>query len=166
MNLHEYIRKTVKECLNEEDNKSSKLEDYYNNINNYNKNMLIKVKNNPNFVFLMGNELDYNECGTRNKCETNVYDFIKEKLENGYDYYYPVGGFLFEGESFFPIDHWWVYNKKTNAHIEITPLGGVSKPLCYAGVINYDINDKIMKSNKVWDIDFFRLGNVYYDYFR
>lgn len=167
MELRNFIATTIREYLNEqqEDNKQLYLNAYYNRINKERDNLFEKVKNNPNFVFILGADIIFEKCGNPNRCETNTYDYIKTKLENGESNYYPVGGFLFEGKSLFPIEHWWVFDKKNNKHIEVTPFVG-DRPRCYAGIINYDINDEILKSKIIWDVDFFKGGNVYHWYFK
>lgn len=153
--------------LNEEEDDIKKLykNAYFNRINKERDNLLEKVKDNPNFVFILGVDMNFNRCGNPNKCETNTYDYIKAKLERGESNYYPVGGFLFEVKSLFPIEHWWVYDKENDKHIEVTPFIGES-PWCYAGIINYNINDEILNSKKIWDIDFFKGGNLYSWYFK
>jgi hypothetical protein len=165
MEIKKVIATKLRQYLNETIDKQLYLNAYSNRINKERDGLLLKVANNPNFVFILGIDMEYQKCGDPNKCETNTYNFIKTKLEEGESHYYPVGGFLFESKQLFPIEHWWVYNQKTNQHIEVTPSMG-EKPWCYAGVINFDINQEIINSNKIWDVDFFKGGNVYSWYFK
>ena len=166
MEIRKFIQKTVKNFLTENYDKNQFYRDaYFKAVNKKRDGFLNEVSNNPNFFFLITKDFDEQKCGSPNKCETNVYDFIKEKMKKGEDYYFPVGGFMFTCEILTPIEHWWVYNKKTDSHIEITPMEG-DRPCCYAGVVNYKINDKILNSNIIWDVDFFKSGNVYSAYFK
>jgi len=113
---------------------------------------------------------DDNYYGKKNKCETNVFDFIKyENLLHNKTHYFPVGGYLFEGYTFeksFPIEHWWIYDSKLNIFKEITPPINKNNTTCYTGIINYNINNDIYNSKKVFDVDFFKGGYVYYKYFK
>jgi len=134
-------------------------------INKEYDNLIEKGEKSKNFHFILSTEIKKEPCGQANKCETNSWAFVKDKLEKGEDYWYPVGGFGFEGKNLFPVEHWWVYNKKSNEFIEITPLQGEAFR-CYAGVINFDINDEIEESKKFHDIDFFKGGHVQHKYFK
>lgn len=138
---------------------------YIRAINEKRDGLLVNALDKKNFEFILGNEITKNKCGEPNKCETNVYSFIKDKLEQGIGHYYPVGGYFFQGQSFFPIEHWWVYDKKMDMHIEISPIN-LKDMRCYAGFVNMDINKDILRSEKVWDVDFFKGGHVYDNYFR
>ncbi len=138
---------------------------YQSRINRERKNLLTKVATNPNYCFILNkNMLQDTDQGQLNSCETNAWKYVKNKLEQGLDNFFPVGGFLFEGDSFFPIEHWWVYNQELNKYIEVTPSSG-GKISCYAGIINFDIQDKIKNSKYFHDVDFFKGGNVYDWYF-
>ena len=106
-----------------------------------------------------------NPVGQPNKCETNAYNFVKQQLSEGIKTYYPVGGFLFEGKDFWPTEHWWIYDSVNDSCIEVTPLIG-EKPRCYAGIINKKIQDEILQSNEVFDLRFFKGGNVFHTYFK
>lgn len=165
MQIKKVISTKLRQYLNETIDKQLYLDAYFNRINKERNGLLLKAVNNPNFVFILANDIKIENFGEHNKCETNTYQFIKNKLENGESHYYPVGGFLFSDKSLSPVEHWWVYNQKTNQHIEVTPLEG-EKPWCYAGIINFDINEDILKSNEIWDVDFFKGGNVYSWYFK
>ena len=135
---------------------------YIQRINRDRSDLLVKASLNPNFVFVLGKNMKHTSFGKQGYCETNVYKFIKEKLRNGENNFFPVGGFLFE--NFFPIEHWWVYDNNSNTHIEVTPIEGNPIP-CYAGIINFNINDEILNSDNVFDVEFFKGGNVYHQYF-
>lgn len=134
---------------------------YTKKINELYDNLIAKGQNNPNFEFILGNEISYNPSGEPNKCETNAFNFVKENLDG----FYPVGGFMFVNKSLFPIEHWWVYDIKSKKHIEITPLGD-EKPRCYAGIINTSIQKEIQLANKFYDVDFFKGGHVEHTYFK
>lgn len=161
-NLKEIVDKlfyqTISE-LNEGVNDDLYKEAYINRINNERKNMLEKVVNNPNFVFLLNKDVEHRNIGESNKCETNVFQFIKENPN-----YYPVGGFTFNSKSLFPIEHYWIYDKQRNKHIDITPVS--DETWAYGGVINSDINNQIVKAKNVYDISFFKGGEVYFKYFK
>jgi hypothetical protein len=138
---------------------------YTNKINNLRHNLLSNVKDNPDYVFLLGKNVIKLNYGEFNKCETNTYKFIKEKLLSGEDFYYPVGGFGFEGKELVPIEHWWCYNAQTKQFLDVTPCVGEDFR-CYAGIINYELNNDIKMTNNVFDVDFFKGGNVYHKYFK
>lgn len=159
------IHVTFSKFINENIDSKKIIDLYKNRINSEYNNLLKKVEEVPNYIFLLGSEMKYLENGKANKCETNTYEFIKKQIISGIDYYYSVGGFLFTPESLTPIEHWWVYDSKNDIHLEITPIIG-EKPWCYAGIINYNINDKIVQSGNVFDVDFFLSGNVYSWYFK
>jgi len=139
-------------------------------INSQYDNLITKGQRHSNFVFLMPNEIEkydpYVPHCAPNKCETNTFKFIKFEYEvHDKDYYYPVGGYGFANNSLTPLAHWWVYDKKHNKHLEITPMLGNGFK-CYAGGINYDINDKIYKADRYSDVDFFRWGTPESLYFK
>lgn len=160
------INKVIKESIYDDLDISSDdfKKAYYIAINEKHNNMLSNAEKNNNFAFLLTKEVDTNVCGQANKCETNAYNFVKQRLEEGKNNFYPVGGFYFWYKSLTPLEHWWVYDQQKKKHIEITPLSG-KKPKCYAGIINFNINNQILNSNKVWDVDFFKGGHVYDKYF-
>lgn len=160
-----HIITNISEYFKSDDDKSLFINSYYNRINKENDNLLIKVSDNVNFKFTLASDVLYITDGDSNRCETNVYNFIKKKLENNITNYYPVGGYIFVGKEMIPIEHWWIYDSKESTFIDITPLEN-GNIWCYAGVINYDINDTILRAKSVWDIDFFKGGNVYSMYFK
>lgn len=157
------FRKYINELHNVSD--ADYISAYQSRINRERRNLLMKVSHNPNYCFILNKDMKQDtQQGELNKCETNVWQYIKTKLEEGEQHFFPVGGFLFEGDSFFPIEHWWVYDQIDNKFLEVTPSSG-GKISCYAGIINYEINDKIKKSLYFHDVDFFKGGNVYDWYF-
>lgn len=138
---------------------------YTSKINGLYDNLLAKGARNPNFRFELKRDVLKITYGQPNRCETNAYNFVKEKLQNGETSFYPVGGFTFQGPNFWPLEHWWVYDKQANKFLEVTPL----EPdvfRAYAGIINTDIQEEILNSRNVFDIDFFKGGNVQRLYFR
>ena len=116
-----------------------------------------------NYVFILGNKVKKNLCGEPNKCETNTWSFIKEKLEQGETNFYPVGGYMFIGQNLNAIEHWWVYDSDSKQFLEVTPGEGVN-PRCYAGIINTQIQNEILNSKYFYDIDFFKGGHIYFKY--
>lgn len=140
-------------------------DDLIQQINSKNNGLLEKVILNPNFMFSLGSDVEYDICGNPNKCETNVFNFIKDKISKGDFRHYPVGGFIFENENFNPIEHWWIYDDRVKDFVEISPILK-SKPICYAGIVNKNIQQEIKNSNNVFDVDFFKGGNVYSKYFK
>jgi hypothetical protein len=137
---------------------------YTNKINELYDNLLVKGAKNQNYRFELSRDVKKISFGKPNRCETNAYNFVKEKLQNGEDFYYPVGGFAFQGQNFWPLEHWWVYDKQMNKFLEVTPVDNVFR--CYAGIINTSIQDEILNSKNVFDIDFFKGGNVMKQYFK
>jgi len=135
-------------------------------INIKRDNLLVKISQNPNYCFIPKNQMKYDPCGPEGNCETNAWSFVKRKLENNIEHFFPVGGFMFQNDSLFPIEHWWVYDQHNKQHIEITTIDYRADIKCYAGIINYDIQNEIKKSNKYYDVDFFKGGNVYHWYFK
>ena len=83
------LREGLFDNINDEDFKKA----YINKINKLYDNLLVNVSLNQNYRFILGNKIVYNPCGAPNKCETNAYSFIKEKLLEGKSNYFPVGGF-------------------------------------------------------------------------
>jgi len=128
-------------------------------LNSKYDNFLSGIENNPNTVVLDVNEVRKFPYGEKNKCETNVYKFIKNKLSEGIDDYYPVSGY-FINKNNFPIEHWWVYNSSFDEYLDVTPSETDEQYIkSYVGIINYNINDDIKKAQSIWDIDFFKGGN-------
>lgn len=141
--------------------------EYIRKINDKYNNLIAKAEVHNNFSFLLAKNINNLECGQENKCETNSFDFVKQKMENGEDYYYPVGGYYFWFSSFTPIEHWWIYDAKNKKHLEISPLGANKKNImCYAGIINYSIQKDISKAKSPFEIDFFKGGHVHNNYFK
>lgn len=102
--------------------------------------------------------LEDKECKA-NKCETNAFEFVKKNPKR----YFPVGGYFITSNDF-PVEHWWVYDKETGKQYEITPNDSPDVPADYVkgyvGVIETSLNDAIENANIVWDVDFFKGGNV------
>jgi hypothetical protein len=132
-------------------------------INDLRNDLLVNVSKQPKYKLLFNQDITYKPIGNKNKCETNVYLFIKEKLSKGMHHFYPMGGYMFVG-NFTPIEHWWIYDQKNNEYLEITPIGSETAK-CYAGIINFDIQNDILNSNNVFDVNFFKGGHVYRHYF-
>jgi hypothetical protein len=140
-----------------------KLIDLLNEINLYDNivnvklygEVLAKLSQKPNYVFILGDKMIYEGSGLPHLCDTNTYNYIKEKLNEGKTHYYPVGGcwFLHKGE--YMHEHRWVYDKSKNVFIEPTPVSG-EKPTCYAGIVNFEINDEIKNSKSITEVQWFR----------
>lgn len=160
-----YIRKLLREGLFDSIPEEDFIRAYSNKINEKYDSLLIKGAKNQNYKFILGNKIKKVNFGDPNKCETNTFNFIKQRLAEGEDYFYPVGGFGFEGPSLFPIEHWWVYNKRSNEFWEVSPLHGEGFR-CYAGVTNFEINNEIREAKYFHDIFFFKGGNVQHTYFK
>lgn len=64
-------------------------------INRKHDGLLEKVSKHKNYQFILQKDIEDGKCGIANRCETNAYEYIKQKLEEGEDYYFPVGGFMF-----------------------------------------------------------------------
>lgn len=161
--MKDFIRKRLREGWNPfaDISRETWVSAYTKKINELYDNLITKGQNNPNFEFILGDEITYNPSGQPNKCETNAFNFVKENLDG----FYPVGGFMFVNQSLWPVEHWWVYDIKGKKHIEITPLGD-ERPRCYAGIINPNIQQKILSANKFYDVDFFKGGHVQHTYFK
>lgn len=149
-----------------------------------------KVKSNPNFVVIPSSQMGRTYTGDPNRCETNTFSYIKNKLsistwEKYYDgktsnsryeptpqdmverskkHYFPVAGYQVTEHGGL-VEHWWVYDKGDNEHMETCPFHP-TELFAYIGVINYDIQDEIMEADHVFDVDFFRSGNPYSMYFK
>lgn len=139
---------------------------YTKKINEVRDNLLVKVSKNPDYAFILRPNMKKVSYGKPNKCETNVFQYVKEAIEDNKNNIFPVGGFLFENKSFYPVEHWWVYDKSADKHMEVTPLHEEGDIRCYAGVINFKINEEIKEAGNVFDLDFFKGGNVYHKYFK
>ena len=120
-----------------------------------NGQLMNMLESNPNYVFVLNSKMVHDECGNPNKCETNTYDFIKSRLEEGKTNYYPVAGYMFYHKTFSPVEHWWVYDKSSDKFIDTSPLDS-DYPRCYAGIVNFNINKKISNSRQVFDVAFFQ----------
>jgi hypothetical protein len=161
MNIKKIITEVITEVVEKDDYKNA----YINRINNEYGGLLTKAVNYDEFEFILGVDMKYILYGQPNKCEQNSYSFVKEKLSEGQNNYFPVGGYLFAPKSLHPVEHWWVYDENMNQHIDVSPMDE-KKPWAYAGIINTEINNQILNSKIVWDIDFFKGGSVYFKYFK
>ena len=94
-----------------------------------------------------------------NKCETNAYNYIKH--QDGEDFAL-VGGFMAQSAGM--VEHYWIYNLKTNEHIEVSPVDS-DKIMFYVGIIFPQATEKIKLSKNPWDIYELKGGNVYFKYF-
>jgi tRNA nucleotidyltransferase/poly(A) polymerase len=116
------------------------------------------------FEYLDRDSVTYNPMGVAGQCERNAYNMVKTYPEK----YYPVGGYMIQyGTSF--VEHWWVYDRETNKHIEVTPLSPDRKDWLtgYLGIINKEINDEIVDSPKFdYAPQFLKGGHVYYNYLK
>lgn len=130
---------------------------YLAKIREKNPNLLDTLERNPNFTLELNQNMNHVKFGQPNRCETNVYNFIRTKLINGDGDYYPVAGFMFYHDTLTPIEHWWVYNKTNGDSIDPSPLDD-DHPSGYVGIINTTINDEILSSKQVFDVDFFKSG--------
>lgn len=140
--------------------------EYIERINKSYDNLLSKVIKNPSFSIVLKDDMKVLILGGQyNKCETNAYNFVKGQLFRRNNNFYPVGGYMFVGNSLHPVEHWWVYDAATNEHLEVTPCVDSENIKVYMGIINKEINDKIKASDKYWDVDFFKGGHVYFQYF-
>lgn len=117
--------------------------------------LLARLSQKQNYVFILGDKMNYEGGGLPHLCDTNTFNYIKEKLNEGKTNYYPVGGCWFMHKGEYMYEHRWVYDKDKNLYIEPSPILD-EKPTCYAGIINFEINDEIKNSNDVSEIKWFR----------
>jgi hypothetical protein len=119
------------------------------------------------FVLVPVDDVDYRPglYGSKEgKCETNVFNLVKSDPER----YFPVGGYMIQHESSI-VEHWWVFDKVKNTHVEITPMGSDRKDWLtgYWGIVNKDINDEISSADNFYDgPDFLKGGHVWYKYLK
>jgi hypothetical protein len=121
---------------------------------NQNPNFIKENFRNPDFELRMVSEggvikINY---GQSNKCETNTFDFIKEKVKSGINRYFPVSGWVFLPSTTY-FEHFWVYDDYEDLFVDITPTKDI---IAYGGVINKTINDDIAKSNNFFDVEFLK----------
>jgi len=157
--LKKFIETTI--CLAEQNvNGKETLEEFYNRFEIENSNPLF-LKNhfkNPNFRLELTHDGDVKirkyVRSIPNKCETNVFYFIKDMGKLNNHRYYPVSGWAFtESTTYF--EHFWIYDGVEDLFLDITPMTN-GLPYAYGGVINYDINDEIMNAENFDDIDFLK----------
>jgi len=150
------IKKLLREGLEPESN--AELKAFYDEVNLNHNNFLLNSFKNPNFELRLTKDGGVKSSpyiyGKSNKCETNVFEFIKEKMWNKIYHYYPVSGWAFlESTTFF--EHFWVYDAINDLFLEITPLNG-QPPYAYGGVINKHINKDIYNAKHFYDIEFLK----------
>jgi len=106
------------------------------------------------------------EHGKPNECEQNVFNFIKKmessdgslpKIMDGEPFYHPVVGYAFVEDTFFPVEHWWVYDSDRKKHIDITPISNVK---AYGGFVLLNGTKEILKNEKWFDVSFLKFGFV------
>jgi hypothetical protein len=123
---------------------------------NANPNFLKNHFKNPNFRLELtqdGNvKTKQYSCALPNKCEANTFNFIKDMVKSNNHRYYPVSGWAFlDSTTYF--EHFWVYDAMNDLFLDITPMGN-KLPYAYGGVINFNINDKILNADKYSEVDF------------
>ena len=162
------IKQLLREGLISES--EAELKAFYDKVNIERDNFLANSFKNPDFELRLtkdgGVKTEYYTYGKSNKCETNVFNFIKEKMEDKIYHYYPVSGWAFlESTTFF--EHFWVYDAINDLFLEITPLNG-NPPYAYGGVINKNINKDISNARYYYDIDFLKgkVGHSLYHNFQ
>lgn len=162
MNL---IKTLLREGLLSENTES--VEDFYHRHNDLRQGneFLSQCFKNPKFEFRLahnGGVIHYdNPIGMFNKCETNTFNFIKNRLENDDGRFYPVAGFAFT-ETTGHFEHFWVYDEVRDLFIEVTPfIGGDKLSYGYGGIINKNINQDILNAKTYQDIDFLK-GKTHY----
>lgn len=152
MKLIEIYNKIIKESLSQES-----VKDFYDRFNNKRKStFLIDHFKNPNFELRLTHEggvkVD-DACGMYNRCETNTFNFISNKVKNGDHRYFPVSGWAFmESTTYF--EHFWVYDAVNDLFLDVTPMHDGKLAYAYGGVINKDINDEIVNAEKFSDVKF------------
>lgn len=158
------IKQLLREGLLNENNES--VEDFYNRFNQIrpDNSFLSDCFKNPDFELRLSHNsgvIHYNNpIGLFNKCETNTFSFIKNRMNNNDNRYFPVAGFAFtEGTAHF--EHFWVYDAVKDLFIEVTPFkSGGKLSYGYGGIINKNINDEIMQADSYRDINFLK-GKLY-----
>lgn len=149
--------------LNEDLDNNETVEQFINRFEheNSNKNFLKNHLKVPNFKLYLTHDGDVKfkkySCSLPNKCETNTYNFIKDMVKLNNHRYYPVSGWIFmKSTNYF--EHFWVYDAIDDIFLDITPMSG-DLPYAYGGVINFNINDDILNSEKYNEIPFL-LGKI------
>ncbi len=134
------------------------------------KDFLTIAETHPDFVLLPSYDVKRKQYvyGELNKCETNSFNYVLEGIKKDKKIY-PVGGYAFT-ESYFPIEHWWVYDADNDIFLEVTPFE-IDDIICYAGIIGYDVRQQMIDSkaefNKPYDkVDFFKGGYIQFKYFQ
>lgn len=160
-----FIAITMNEYLN---NNKETLEEFYNRFKkqNINPDFLINNFKNPDFILKLTHDGDVKTKkyykSESNKCETNVFNFIKDAMEKNIHHYYPVSGWAFlESTTYY--EHFWIYDDMNDEFIDITITSDL--PYAYGGVINKNINTEILNANKYNEINFLlgKTGNSLYN---
>jgi len=155
------IKKLLRESLKLRENVESR-KDFFERfkLKNSNPSFIEDSFKNPEFDFRLSNGggvVSHNyRSGMRNKCERNVFNFIKNTARNS-NRYYPVSGWGFlQSTTYF--EHFWVYDSLKDLYIELTPMENEQNGMLYGygGVINKEINDDILKAENFFDVDFLR----------
>lgn len=139
-------------------NTSETIDEFCTRFENENSNPTFLKNNfkNENFKLLLTHDGNvkikkYNSA-LPNKCESNVFNFIKNMANLNNHRYYPVSGWAFlESTTYF--EHFWIYDALDNVFLDITPMSD-KLPYAYGGVINFNINDDISKADKYNQIPF------------
>lgn len=159
--MENLIRKLLKEELN---GYRESPEDFYHRFKEAQNGstFLDDSFRNPDFEFRLTHEGGVRahkyDCGMRNKCETNTFNFIRGRVINDDHRYYPVSGWAFmESTTFF--EHFWVYDAVNDLFLDVTPMHDNQLPYAYGGVINKNINDEIKNADSYQDVKFL-LGKV------
>jgi hypothetical protein len=151
------VKRLVRQKLNES------IESFTNFVATRDPHFFDKAKQNPDFVMLEPEQVHHYPFrdAQPNKCETNVFLFCKDRGKH----MWPVGGYLFERD--FPVEHWWVYDSMLDQYLDVTPSSGPKSDITgYAGIVRKDLGEEIKNAKSVWDVDFFKGGNVYSWYFK
>lgn len=136
-------------------------------IENSNSDFLKNNLKNPNFRLELvhdGNvKIKEYKHSIDNKCELNVFNFIKQMVKLNNHRYYPVSGWAFlKSTTFF--EHFWIYDAVDDLFLDITPIDG-ELPYAYGGVVNFNINDDILNAKKYTEIDFLK-GKAYHSLYK
>ena len=131
---------------------------------------LTKAEGFPNYVFSLTQDVKRENYifGVKNKCERNSYNYVIDAINENRNVF-PVGGYAFT-DSYYPIEHWWVYDQDNEVFLEVTPLE-VDDIVCYAGIVGFDVRQKLIDNGAEWDkpfdiVNFFKGGHVKFNFFR
>lgn len=156
-NMKELIKKMLKESID----KTESTQEFYNRFKQTNTNPEFLNDNfkNPDFQLRMtsdgGVKLFDFKYAESNRCETNVFNFIKSMMRKNIHRYYPVSGWCFMKSTTY-FEHFWVYDEVSDMFLDVSPISE-GKPLyAYGGVVNMGINDDILRANEFSDIEFLK----------